>query len=192
MKFNGLGLCKELRDGIESLGFKEPTPIQQEVIPFMLENRADLVALAQTGTGKTGAFGLPLLEKIDPENRNTQALILCPTRELCIQIAYDLQSYAKKMDATRILALYGGTDIRPQLDGLDQGAQLIVATPGRLLDLLGTRKAKLNAVERLVLDEADEMLNMGFERELNEILDAVPKKPSACSSRPRCRNACSA
>jgi ATP-dependent RNA helicase DeaD len=174
MTFIPLGLKKELLDGIELLGFHEPTPIQSAVIPFILEETGDLVALGQTGTGKTGAFGLPILEKIDPKNSNTQALILCPTRELCIQITHDLSSFSKKLPQVRTLALYGGADIRPQLAGLDQAPHIIVATPGRLLDLLRTRKAKLFAVERLVLDEADEMLNMGFEEDLNAILDEVP------------------
>jgi len=176
MTFIQLGLRKELLDGIELLGFAAPTSIQSAVIPFILEEKRDLVALGQTGTGKTGAFGLPILEKIDLQSRKTQALILCPTRELCIQIAYDIGSFSKKLPSVRTLALYGGADIRPQLAGLDRGAQIIVATPGRLLDLLRTRKAKLFAVERVVLDEADEMLNMGFEEDLNSILDEVPNE----------------
>ncbi|MEE9368858.1 MAG: DEAD/DEAH box helicase [Pontiella sp.] len=176
MTFIQLGLRKEVLDGIELLGFKEPTSIQRAVIPFILAEKRDLVALGQTGTGKTGAFGLPILEKIDLQSSKTQALILCPTRELCIQITHDLKSFSKKLPTLRTLALYGGADIRPQLAGLDLGAQIIVATPGRLLDLLRTRKAKLFAVERLVLDEADEMLNMGFEEDLNSILDEVPQE----------------
>ncbi|MEI6891230.1 MAG: DEAD/DEAH box helicase [Pontiella sp.] len=176
MTFSQLGLRKEILDGIEWLGFKEPTSIQSAVIPFILAEKRDLVALGQTGTGKTGAFGLPLLEKIDLNNNQTQALILCPTRELCIQITHDIQHFSKMLPHVRTLALYGGADIRPQLAGLDQGAHIIVATPGRLLDLLRTRKAKLFAVERLVLDEADEMLNMGFEEDLNTILDEVPNE----------------
>ena len=175
MTFIQLGLRKELLDGIDVLGFKEPTSIQSAVIPFILEDKRDLVALGQTGTGKTGAFGLPILEKIDLQSSETQALILCPTRELCIQITHDIESFSKNVPGLRTLALYGGADIRPQLAGLDLGAQIIVATPGRVLDLLRTRKAKLFAVERLVLDEADEMLNMGFEEDLNSILDEVPK-----------------
>jgi ATP-dependent RNA helicase DeaD len=175
MTFIPLGLRKELLDGIELLGFTEPTAIQRAVIPFMLEENRDLVALSQTGTGKTGAFGLPILQKIDLNSSKTQALILCPTRELCVQIAHDLTTFSKKLPGVRTLALYGGADIRPQLAGLDRGAQIIVATPGRLLDLLRTRKAELFAVERVVLDEADEMLNMGFEEDLNFILDEVPK-----------------
>lgn len=174
MTFIPLGLRKELLDGIKWLGFKEPTPIQNAVIPFILKEQRDLVALSQTGTGKTGAFGLPILEKIDLQNNETQALILCPTRELCIQIAHDMKSFSKELPDVRTLALYGGADIRPQLDGLDLGAHIIVATPGRLLDLLRTRKAKLSAVTNLVLDEADEMLNMGFEEDLNAILDEIP------------------
>ena len=176
MTFIQLGLRKELLDGIEGLGFTTPTSIQSAVIPFILEEKRDLVALGQTGTGKTGAFGLPILEKIDLQSKNTQALILCPTRELCIQITHDIKSFSKKLPGVQTLALYGGADIRPQLAGLDRGAQIIVATPGRLLDLLRTRKAKLSAVERLVLDEADEMLNMGFEEDLNSILDKVPNE----------------
>ena len=175
MTFTQLGLRREVLDGIELLGFKEPTSIQSAVIPFILEEKRDLVALGQTGTGKTGAFGLPILERIDLQSSNTQALILCPTRELCIQIAHDIGSFSKKLPSLQTLALYGGADIRPQLAGLDRGAQIIVATPGRLLDLLRTRKAKLFAVERVVLDEADEMLNMGFEEDLNSILDEVPQ-----------------
>ena len=174
MTFIPLGLRTELLDGIELLGFREPTAIQRAVIPFILEEKRDLVALGQTGTGKTGAFGLPLLEKIDLKIKLTQALILCPTRELCVHITHDLNSFSKMLPGVRTLALYGGADIRPQLEGLDLGAQIIVATPGRLLDLLRTRKAKLFAVERVVLDEADEMLNMGFEEDLNSILDEVP------------------
>ena len=174
MTFIQLGLRKEVLDGIELLGFKEPTPIQSAVIPFLLEQKRDLVALAQTGTGKTGAFGLPIIEKIDLQSRKTQALILCPTHELCIQIARDISRFSKLLPGLQTLALCGGADIRPQLDGLDRGAQIIVATPGRLVDLLRTRKAKLFAVKRVVLDEADEMLNMGFEEDLNSILDKVP------------------
>ncbi|MFT5240861.1 MAG: ATP-dependent RNA helicase DeaD, partial [Kiritimatiellia bacterium] len=176
MTFLEFGLRKELLDGISLLGFKEPTSIQSAVIPFILEEERDLVALGQTGTGKTGAFSLPILEKIDLQSRKTQALILCPTRELCIQITHDIKNFSKKLPSLQTLALYGGADIRPQLAGLDRGAQIIVATPGRLLDLLRTHKAKLCAVERLVLDEADEMLNMGFEEDLKSILDEVPKK----------------
>jgi ATP-dependent RNA helicase DeaD len=174
MTFIPLGLRKELLDAIERMGFKTPTPIQSEVIPFLLKEKRDLVALAQTGTGKTGAFGLPLLQRINPNNKNTQALILCPTRELCIQIAQDLQNFSKELPNVRTLALYGGADIRPQLAGIDRGAHILVATPGRLLDLLGSGKVQLFDVKRLVLDEADEMLNMGFEEDLKLILDHVP------------------
>ncbi|WFB37818.1 DEAD/DEAH box helicase [Kiritimatiellota bacterium B12222] len=176
MTFIPLGLRKELLDGIAEMGFEQPTPIQSEVIPFMLKERRDLVALSQTGTGKTAAFGLPLLQRINPKNKNTQALILCPTRELCIQIAQDMQNFSKALPHVRTLALYGGADIRPQLDGIDRGAHILVATPGRLLDLLGSRKVHLFDLTRLVLDEADEMLNMGFEEDLNLILDQVPRE----------------
>ncbi len=174
MTFIPLGLRKELLDAIDRMGFIHPTPIQSEVIPFLLKEQRDLVALAQTGTGKTAAFGLPLLQRINQNNKNTQALILCPTRELCIQIAQDLQNFSKELSGVRTLALYGGADIRPQLAGIDRGAHVLVATPGRLLDLLGSHKVQLFDVKRLVLDEADEMLKLGFEEDLNLILDQVP------------------
>lgn len=174
MKFSELNLSPALLEGISLLGFERPTPVQREVIPFLLAHDTDLIALAQTGTGKTGAFGLPILEQIDQASRKTQALILCPTRELCLQITRDMQQFAKKMPAIYTLALYGGADIRPQLDGLDRGAQIIVATPGRMLDLLRTRKANLSALRRVVLDEADEMLNMGFEEDLDAIFADIP------------------
>lgn len=174
MKFSELGLCPELLKGIKTLGFEKPTPVQSEVIPFLLKQNTDLIALAQTGTGKTGAFGLPILEQINQSSRKTQALILCPTRELCMQIARDLQRFAQYMPTISTIALYGGADIRPQLDALDRGAQIIVATPGRMLDLLSSKKAKLSALKRVVLDEADEMLNMGFEADLESIFSYIP------------------
>jgi ATP-dependent RNA helicase DeaD len=174
MTFDTMGLCPELLSGIEKLGFEEPTPVQSEVIPFLLEHTGDLVALAQTGTGKTGAFGLPLLQHLDGDKRKAQALILCPTRELCMQIARDLQQFASVMPRVKILAIHGGTDNRPQIAGLARGAQIIVATPGRMLDLIHRNKADFSHIRRVVLDEADEMLNMGFEEELKGILAQVP------------------
>ena len=174
MKFTELGLCPELLAGIGKLGFETPTPVQAEVIPFLLDNDQDLVGLAQTGTGKTAAFGLPILEQLDLESRATQALILCPTRELCMQIARDLQSFATAMPTVSILAVYGGADIRQQLDALQRGVQIVVATPGRMLDILRRKRANFSSIERVVLDEADEMLNMGFEEELEGILSQVP------------------
>ncbi len=174
MKFSTLNLCPELLTSIEKLGFETPTPVQQEVIPFLLENTTDLIALAQTGTGKTGAFGLPILEQIDKDNPKTQALILCPTRELCIQIAQDLKCFSNRIPAIKVLPVYGGTDIRTQLPELARGVQIVVATPGRMLDILQRRKADFSAIKRVVLDEADEMLNMGFEEDLKGILSNVP------------------
>ena len=175
MKFSELGLCPELLAGIEKLGFEETTPVQSEVIPFLLDQTDDLVALAQTGTGKTGAFGWPILEKIDKDSRRTQALILCPTRELCMQITRDLQSYAISIPSIKVLAIYGGTDIRSQLMTLKRGVQIVVATPGRMVDVLRRDGADLSEVTRVVLDEADEMLTMGFEEDLKTILSDVPK-----------------
>ena len=174
MKFSTLNLCPELLTSIDALGFKTPTPVQEKVIPFLLENITDLVALAQTGTGKTCAFGLPILEQIDKDNPKTQALILCPTRELCMQIARDLKCFSNRIPAIKVLPVYGGTDIRTQLSELARGVQVVVATPGRMLDILQRNKADFSAVKRVVLDEADEMLNMGFEEDLKGILSNVP------------------
>jgi ATP-dependent RNA helicase DeaD len=173
MKFSDLGLCPELLAGIEKLGFETPTPVQAEVIPFLLENDGDVVALAQTGTGKTAAFGLPILEHLERTHYAPQALILCPTRELCMQIARDLQSFASCLPDVKVLAVYGGADIRQQLDALNRGVQIIVATPGRMLDILRRKRADFSFIERVVLDEADEMLNMGFEEDIEAILSSV-------------------
>lgn len=174
MKFTDLGLCPELLEGIGKLGFETPTPVQGEVIPFLLDNDQDVVALAQTGTGKTAAFGLPILEQLDPDHYAPQALILCPTRELCMQIARDLESFATSLSKVRVLAVYGGSDIRQQLTALQRGVQIVVATPGRMLDILRRKRADFTQIERIVLDEADEMLNMGFEEDIQAILSDVP------------------
>ncbi len=174
MKFSDLGLRPELLEGIAKLGFETPTPVQAEVIPFLLENDRDVVALAQTGTGKTAAFGLPILEQLKLNQRAPQALILCPTRELCMQIARDLQSYATRMPEVNVLAVYGGSDIRQQLDALQRGVQVVVATPGRMLDILRRKRVDFTKIEHIVLDEADEMLNMGFEEDIKAILSDVP------------------
>jgi len=169
-----MDLCQELLTSIEELGFETPTPVQEEVIPFLLKNTTDLIALAQTGTGKTGAYGLPILEKIDRNNPKTQALILCPTRELCIQLAQDLKCFSNRIPSIKILPVYGGTDIKTQLPILAHGVQIVVATPGRMHDILQRRKANFSAIKHVVLDEADEMLNMGFEEDLKGILSNVP------------------
>ena len=172
--FEELGVSEEIRRAIEELGFEHPMPVQEEVIPYLLGNGNDVIALAQTGTGKTAAFGIPLLERTDPTNRNTQAVVISPTRELCLQIADDLKSFAKYIKGINIVAVYGGTSIIDQIHALKHGAQIIVATPGRLIDLMHRGAAKVQEVRNVVLDEADEMLNMGFSDRINEIFDNVP------------------
>ena len=174
MDFAELGLRPELLQGINRLGFEAPTPVQAEVIPVLLETDRDVVALAQTGTGKTAAFGLPILELLDRDITTPQALILCPTRELCMQITRDLQSFASCLPTVRVLAVYGGADIRPQLSALRRGVQVVVATPGRMLDILRRNAVDFSKIARIILDEADEMLNMGFEEDLEGILSTVP------------------
>lgn len=172
--FEELGVSEEIRRAIEELGFEHPMPVQEEVIPYLLGNGNDVIALAQTGTGKTAAFGIPLLERTDPTNRSTQAVVISPTRELCLQIADDLKSFAKYIKGINIVAVYGGTSIIDQIHALKHGAQIIVATPGRLIDLMHRGAAKVQDVRNVVLDEADEMLNMGFSDSINEIFDNVP------------------
>lgn len=169
-----MGVGEEIRRAIEELGFEHPMPVQEEVIPFLLGNGNDVIALAQTGTGKTAAFGIPLLQRTDPTDRTTQAIVISPTRELCLQIADDLKSFSKYIKGINIVAVYGGTSIVDQMRALKHGAQIIVATPGRLIDLMHRGAAKLEAVQNVVLDEADEMLNMGFSDSINEIFDNVP------------------
>lgn len=174
MTFKELNLREEILSAIGELGFEFPMPVQEKVIPFMLEQKTDLVALAQTGTGKTAAFGLPLLNMIDPYQKQVQALVLAPTRELCIQISNDLKNFSKHLK-TRIVPVYGGEDIRTQLKQLDTTPQIIVATPGRLIDLIDRGKIKLEGIQYLVLDEADEMLNMGFKEDIETILASTPE-----------------
>ncbi|MBL7115336.1 MAG: DEAD/DEAH box helicase [Kiritimatiellae bacterium] len=172
--FDALGLSTDILTAISRMGFETPTAVQAQVIPRLLENRGDMVALAQTGTGKTAAFGLPILNMINHDNRAPQALVLCPTRELCVQIARDMTAFSACSPAISIVAVYGGTPIQTQLRALDRGVQVIVATPGRMLDILRRKKANLRGVERVILDEADEMLNMGFQEDLEAILSEVP------------------
>jgi len=174
MTFKELNLKDDILSAIEELGYEQPMPVQEKTIPFMLEQTADLVALAQTGTGKTAAFGLPVLNLIDASRKQVQALVLSPTRELCIQIANDLKGYSKNMRGMRIVPVYGGEDIRTQLRQLDTPPQIIVATPGRLIDLIERGKIELGAIDFLVLDEADEMLNMGFKEDIETILERTP------------------
>ena len=172
--FEELGVSAEIRRAISEMGYEHPMPVQEEVIPYLLGVGNDVIALAQTGTGKTAAFGLPVLQKVNPKDRRTQAVILSPTRELCLQIAGDLKEYSRYIDDLHVLAVYGGSSIESQIRTLRKGAQVIVATPGRLIDLMNRGVAKLDAVENVVLDEADEMLNMGFTESINEILAGVP------------------
>lgn len=172
--FEELGVSEAIRRAIGEMGYENPMPVQQEVIPFLLGEGNDVIALAQTGTGKTAAFGLPVLQKVNPDDKRTQAVILSPTRELCLQIAGDLKEYSRYIDNLHVLAVYGGSSIESQIRSLRKGAQVIVATPGRLIDLMHRGVAKLDAVENVVLDEADEMLNMGFTDSIDEILAGVP------------------
>lgn len=175
--FKELGLKEEILKGIEELGFTEPMPIQEKVTPFLLgEDTSDLVALAQTGTGKTAGFGLPILHLTDVSDHRIQTLILAPTRELCIQIANDLKNYSRYMPGIRVVPVYGGEDIRKQLKQLDTPPQILVATPGRLIDLIDRKKVRLSSVRYLVLDEADEMLNMGFQEDIERILEETPSE----------------
>lgn len=176
MKFTDMGLSPETLKSVQALGFETPTPIQAQAIPILLKGERDFVGLASTGTGKTAAFGLPLLERIDPGSDRPQAVILCPTRELCLQIAGDLRSFSRHRPSLKIAAVYGGSNISTQIRELKNGAQVIVATPGRLLDLIERRAARLDGVSTVVLDEADEMLNMGFKDELDAILEKAPEQ----------------
>ena len=173
--FEELGLVPDLIRAIDEIGYESPMPIQEAVIPYLLGEGNDVIALAQTGTGKTAAYGLPLLQKIDPSREGVQAVVLSPTRELCLQIAGDLKDYSKYLDGVRVLAVYGGADISSQIRALRRGVQIIVATPGRLIDLMERGAAALDNVDNVVLDEADEMLNMGFSESIDRILEGVPR-----------------
>ncbi|MFA6899427.1 MAG: DEAD/DEAH box helicase [Desulfurivibrionaceae bacterium] len=172
--FADLGIRPDIISGLEALGFTSPTPVQEQIIPILLKKPVDIVGLAQTGTGKTAAFGIPLVQLCDPESRKTQALVLCPTRELCMQVARDLNAFAKNLPTIRVCAVYGGASIDNQIRSLRQGAPIIVATPGRLHDLMRRQVIDLSAIRSVVLDEADEMLQMGFQDELNAILAQTP------------------
>ena len=177
MTFEELGVSEQIRKAIEELGFVMPMPVQEEVIPYLLSpSGTDVIALAQTGTGKTAAFGIPLLERIDTSRRETQALVLSPTRELCLQITDDIRDFAKYMDGVHVEAVYGGASIEPQMRALKKGVQIIVATPGRLVDLMHRGYVHLEQVQNIVLDEADEMLNMGFSENINEVFESLPEK----------------
>ena len=175
MTFSELGLSNEVLQALSELGFENPTPIQEQVIPQLLLGESDLVGLAQTGTGKTAAFGIPLVERINSGEKSVQGLVICPTRELCLQITKDIRSYSvhKKL---RVTAIYGGASIEQQAREIKKGTHIVVATPGRLIDMIGRKLVRINAVSSVVLDEADEMLNMGFKEDIDEILNNVPKQ----------------
>ncbi|MDR1115385.1 MAG: DEAD/DEAH box helicase, partial [Tannerella sp.] len=175
-KFEELGVMPEIIRAISEMGYAAPMPVQEEVIPLMLKNNKDIIALAQTGTGKTAAYGLPVLQKTDANLRRPQTLILCPTRELCLQIASDLNDYSKYLENMSVLPVYGGSSIESQIKTLSKGVQIIVATPGRLLDLMNRRVADLSYIKNVILDEADEMLSMGFAESIEEILSKVPSE----------------
>jgi ATP-dependent RNA helicase DeaD len=172
--FNELGLCPEVLKALEDMNFITPTPIQEKAIPHLLKDQSDFVGLAQTGTGKTAAFGLPLLCRIDCFSKTPQALILCPTRELCLQITNDLFKFGKYLNPNGIVAVYGGADIRRQMNQIKNGASVIVATPGRLMDLINRKALSLSQISVVILDEADEMLNMGFKEDIDNILAKTP------------------
>ncbi len=172
--FKETGLNEDILRAVTKLGFEKPTPIQEKTIPSILTSGQDIIGLAQTGTGKTAGFGLPIIQKINTDDRSVQSLILCPTRELCMQITKDINSYAKYTKGLSVLAVYGGASIVPQMQALKKGAQIVVGTPGRTLDLIKRKVLKIDNISWLILDEADEMLNMGFKEDLNAILETTP------------------
>src|SRR5450432_1873264 len=176
--FQDLGLNSKLIEATSSLGFITPTAIQEKSIPVLLSGTKDFIGLAQTGTGKTAAYGLPLLQLIDIGKKIPQALIVCPTRELCMQIVSDINSFKKFTPGVFIVAVYGGASISKQIKDLHHGAQIVVATPGRLIDLIERKAIQLDVIKYVVLDEADEMLNMGFQEDIEFILKRTPKRDS--------------
>ncbi|MGZ3918590.1 MAG: DEAD/DEAH box helicase, partial [Flavisolibacter sp.] len=176
--FEVLGLQEKLLKAVEELGYTQPTPIQEKAIPVLLSGTKDLIGLAQTGTGKTAAFGLPLLQLIDIKEKYPQALIICPTRELCLQIEKELELFKKHLPGAHVVAVYGGASISMQIRDIRRGVQIIVATPGRLIDLIERKAINLEAIKYVVLDEADEMLNMGFQDDIEFILQNTPQRDS--------------
>lgn len=176
IEFKDIGLAPEILEAVTELGFVNPTPVQEKTIPALLETQNDLVALAQTGTGKTAAFGLPVLQLIDTKNQNIQSIVLCPTRELCLQITRDIENFSKHMKGFKVVAVYGGAAIGGQIKDLRKGAQMVVGTPGRVVDLIKRKVLKLKHIQWLILDEADEMLNMGFKDDLDTILVETPSE----------------
>ena len=176
--FSELGLDEKLVKATDALGFVNPTTIQEKAIPILLSGTTDMIGLAQTGTGKTAAFGLPLLQLVDEKQRNAQALVICPTRELCMQIVTEIELFKKFMPGMNVVAVYGGTSISMQIRDIKRGVQIVVATPGRLIDLIERKAINLEEIKYVVLDEADEMLNMGFQEDIEFILQNTPKKES--------------
>jgi len=177
-KFEALGLQQSILDAVADMGFETPSEVQEKAIPILLESETDLVALAQTGTGKTAAFGFPLIQKIDANSRTTQGLILSPTRELCLQITKEIQAYSKYEKNINVVAIYGGASITEQARQIKRGAQIIVATPGRMKDMIGRRLVDISKIDYCILDEADEMLNMGFFEDIKDILSNTPDEKS--------------
>jgi ATP-dependent RNA helicase DeaD len=176
--FDALGLDDRLTQATNALGFTNPTPIQEKAIPVLLSGTKDLVGLAQTGTGKTAAFGLPLLHLVQEQQKHPQALVVCPTRELCMQIVNELEGFKKFIQGMYVVAVYGGAPIGQQIRELRRGVQIVVATPGRLIDLIERKAIDLEQIQYVVLDEADEMLNMGFQEDIEFILQNTPKRES--------------
>ena len=174
VKFEDLGLCSEIVKAVKKMGFEEASPIQAKAIPIMRSGK-DIIGQAQTGTGKTAAFGIPLLEKLEPKNKKLQAVVLCPTRELAIQVAEEIRNLAKYMHGIKVLPIYGGQEIVTQIRSLKSGTQLIIGTPGRVMDHMRRKTIKMDEVSTIVLDEADEMLNMGFREDIETILEGVPE-----------------
>ena len=179
LKFNELSINEKIIRAVTEIGFEEATPIQARAIPVVLEGK-DIIGQAQTGTGKTAAFGIPILEKTDPKNKNIQALVLCPTRELAIQVADEIRRLAKFMHGIKVIPIYGGQDIVKQIRSLKSGVQIVIGTPGRVMDHMRRRTARFDHVSMVVLDEADEMLNMGFRDDIETILEAVPRSARRC------------
>jgi len=172
--FEEMGLNDSLLKAVQELGFVNPTPVQEKVIPRITDDVTDLIALAQTGTGKTAAFGLPLIQMTDIDDEHIQTLVLCPTRELCMQITNDLKDFAKYTKGFKVVPVYGGASVEPQIKSVKKGAHIVVGTPGRMLDLIKRKVVKVGHIKWLVLDEADEMLNMGFKEDLDAILAGTP------------------
>lgn len=175
MTFNETGLSEFTLSAIDEMGYKEPTPIQQQAIPHILSSENDLIALAQTGTGKTAAFGLPILDQLDPYAKGIQAMVLCPTRELCLQITQDLQEFSKNIEGLEVVPVYGGADIQKQIRAVKKSPSVVVGTPGRVVDLIYRKALYIDMIQWMVLDEADEMLSMGFKDDLDTILGATPE-----------------